>query len=289
MLTRRSLLRWTGAAAAVAALPRIPLLAGCGDNLELQHGRFFDAFQWLTVDLLTDLVYPGARITGAVAYIDGLLSAFDVDPPAIFAGGPASGREALPDGNGGATGQYPPDTFSSFLALSRVQEIAWRIRLFGSAATDGGGFNDAALGPTVGLRDLYTQGLATLDTIAATHVKKARFIDLGPDDQQLSFASLADQAPAFLQAITEHTIEGMFAAPEYGGNAARSGWELARYDGDSVPLGHAQYVAAKDAYVDRVDEPTSLPTPGDTTETFSADVLSSLQIAAVGSGGKQFF
>jgi hypothetical protein len=289
VITRRSLLGWTGAAAVVAALPRIPLLAGCGDNLQLAHGRFFDEFQWLTVDALTDLVLPGARVTGAVGYIDKLLSAFDDSPPAIFAGGPASGREANPDGMGGSTGTYPPDNFSSFLQLTRVQELAWRIRLFGSAATPGGDFNDAALGATVGLRDLYTQGLLTLDAIAATHQKKARFLDLGDDDRQLSFASLADQAPAFLQALTENTIEGMFAAPEYGGNAARSGWQLARFDGDSVPLGHAQYVAAMAAYVDRADEPTSLPTPGDRTETFSADVIQTLQLAALGSGGKQFF
>ena len=82
----------------------------------------------------------------------------------------------------------------------------------------------------------------------------------------------------------------MFAAPEYGGNAARSGWQLARYDGDSVPLGHAYYVAAKDAYVDRADEPTSLPTPGDTTETsIGRRAVVAHRSPPLGSGGKQFF
>jgi hypothetical protein len=95
--------------------------------------------------------------------------------------------------------------------------------------------------------------------------------------------------PAFWQALVEHTLEGTFGAPEYGGNAFGAGWHLTRFDGDSAPLGHATYDAATDAYLDRADQPTSLPTPGDQRETFSDDVLQILTVAAIGSGGKRYF
>jgi hypothetical protein len=288
MLTRRQLLRWTGTAAAAAALPRLALLSGCGSSTA-QAGRFLDADQWSSVEVITDLVLPGANGLGAVVYIDRLLSAFDDSPPAIFAGGPFSGRQAEPDGQGGASSDFPPDDFATFLPLSRVQDIAWRIRLFGSTATTGGDFNDAVLGPTTGLRDLYTQGLAMLDQLAAQQQVGKRFSQLDADDQALVFASLATSQAAFVAAITEHTIEGAFSAPEYGGNVGLSGWTLARYDGDSAPLGHSQFDTTTGAYVDRADEPTSTASPGDTTETFTADVLATLELAALGSGGMRFF
>jgi hypothetical protein len=54
---------------------------------------------------------PGAREAGVVGYVDGLLSAFDVDPPRIHAGGPFSARRGGPGG---------------FVPLSPVQERFWR-------------------------------------------------------------------------------------------------------------------------------------------------------------------
>src|SRR3954465_6729512 len=61
--------------------------------------------------------HPGAGALGVVDYIDGLLDAFAVDPPRIFAGGPSSGRF------GGAAAYEP------FLPLTRLQQIAWRERI----------------------------------------------------------------------------------------------------------------------------------------------------------------
>jgi hypothetical protein len=60
---------------------------------------------------------PGAAEAGVVDYVDGLLDAFAVDPPRIFAGGPASGR----------FGGEP--AYAQFLPLTRLQEIAWRQRI----------------------------------------------------------------------------------------------------------------------------------------------------------------
>jgi hypothetical protein len=60
---------------------------------------------------------PGAGDASGADYIDGLLDAFGVDPPRIFAGGPSSGRR------GGAA------VFAAFLPLTRLQDIAWRARI----------------------------------------------------------------------------------------------------------------------------------------------------------------
>src|SRR5256885_8263535 len=54
-----------------------------------------------------------------------------------------------------------------------------------------------------------------------------------------------------------------------------SGWQLARYDGDSAPLGYAYYDAAADMYRERADQPTTQPTPGDVAEDFDPDILRS--------------
>src|SRR2546421_599553 len=44
---------------------------------------------------------PGATEAGVVDYIDGLLGAFELDPPRIWAGGPFSGRHG---GDAGVAG-----------------------------------------------------------------------------------------------------------------------------------------------------------------------------------------
>src|SRR3972149_2423557 len=65
------------------------------------------------------------------------------------------------NGTGQPSDSFPSNRFERFLPLSRVREIAWRVRLFGSANVPGGDFNDAVLGPTQGWRDLSRQGIAS--------------------------------------------------------------------------------------------------------------------------------
>lgn len=61
--------------------------------------------------------HPGATVLGVADYVDGLLGAFLVDPPRIFAGGPFSGR---------AGGEA---RFDAWLPLGRLEERAWRARI----------------------------------------------------------------------------------------------------------------------------------------------------------------
>src|ERR1700728_50752 len=89
---------------------------------------------------------PGAEEAGVADYIDGFLGAFTFDPPRIWAGGPTSGRM------GGDA------RFTSFHTLTRMDELAWRMRLEGSQGKPEREFN----GPVVGLQELYADGLAAL-------------------------------------------------------------------------------------------------------------------------------
>src|SRR3974390_1052201 len=68
----------------------------------------------------TEGVSPGAEAAGVPDYIDGLLGAFEVDPPRIWARGPTSGRM------GGDA------AFGRFHRLTALDELAWRTRLEGS-------------------------------------------------------------------------------------------------------------------------------------------------------------
>jgi hypothetical protein len=43
---------------------------------------------------------------------------------------------------------------------------------------------------------------------------------------------------SFLILLFEHTVEGMYASPEYGGNRGLAGWKDIGYPGDIQPLGY---------------------------------------------------
>ncbi|MEW6439735.1 MAG: gluconate 2-dehydrogenase subunit 3 family protein [bacterium] len=236
-LSRRRLLQVGLYGGAVLVIPLAPL--GCGDGEEGQDGngagdgtipspddgRFFDAHQYETVRAATGLIIPededpGAVAAGVVDYIDYLLGAFRVDPPRIYAAGPFSGR------HGGENG------FSVYLPLSRVREIAWRNTIEGSRGIPEREFN----GPVVGLQEVYTRGVERLDDLARTFFQ-ADFRDLGAVEQKAVWDS-ADTA--FRETLHAHTVEGMYAAPEYGGNAGLAGWNYIQYEGDRQPIGYTR-------------------------------------------------
>jgi hypothetical protein len=161
---------------------------------------------------------PGAHEALVVDYVDGLLSAFATDPPRIFAGGPYSGR------HGGA------DEFRRFLALSRAQELAWRIRIEGSRGLPEREFN----GPVRGWQQLYREGLADLDAQAlATHDRRFDELDV---EQRTALLQAAEQE--FRRTLYQHACEGMYGDPVYRGNAGFVGWSNVRYEGDRQPIGY---------------------------------------------------
>ncbi len=151
---------------------------------------------------------PDGAQMGAVDYIDTFLGAFTFTPPRIWAGGPFSGRF------GGTA------SFAVFEELSPAEELAWRTRIEGSRGRP----ERERLGPVIGLQEIYTQGLA----------------EMGEDFRSLDPAAQDDRLRAagdFARLVYEHVCEGLYAAPEYGGNHDLAGWRYLDYEGDVQPRG----------------------------------------------------
>jgi hypothetical protein len=144
--------------------------------------------------------HPGAREAGVVNYVDLMLSAFDDDPPRIYAGG------AWSDRHGGAE-----NLMEQFVPLSPAEERAWRTRI-------------------AELRRRYVAGIASLDGAAGGDFATA------PAHRQDAILASKRHA-AFRRLLFEHAVEGMYAVPEYGGNRGLAGWTEIGYAGDVAPLG----------------------------------------------------
>ena len=151
---------------------------------------------------------PGATAAGVVGYIDQLLGAFTFDPPRIWAGGPTSGR------HGGVEG------FAEFHPLSPLDELAWRTRIEGSQGRPEREFN----GPVVGWQERYREGVAALGA-------DFRDLDGAAQDARLR----ADRE--FCDLLFTHACEGMYGAPEYGGNRGLVAWRAIGFEGDVQPRG----------------------------------------------------
>lgn len=169
---------------------------------------FLDTSAHAVLRAACDRVVPGAAEAGVADYVDRLLGAFLVDPPAIWAGAPTSGRA------GG------PACFGTFVALTPHEELAWRTRIEGS----GGLPERERLGPVVGWQEEYRRGLAAL----------------GPDFTEVDGAEQDRRlraAGGFLELLHRHCCEGMYGAPEYGGNRDGAGWRAIGFAGDVQPRG----------------------------------------------------
>jgi Gluconate 2-dehydrogenase subunit 3 len=152
--------------------------------------------------------HPGAREANVTGYIDSMLGALealdhDRPPPVIFAGGPWSNRHTS-----------GPDLMARFVALDPVARIAWRKRL-------------------TAWQNQYSKGIAALDKLAGGDFTKAI-----PDRQDKILA--AHSVREFTALLFEHTIEGLYASPEYGGNRGQAGWQEIGFPGDIQPRGYTR-------------------------------------------------
>ena len=88
----------------------------------------------------------------------------------------------------------------------------------------------ALAGALASSRETYRSGLAALDDRArAAH--GAPFAELSPELQDSLLTETETKAPAFFALVREHTLQGMFSDPYYGGNANFIGWDLIGYPG----------------------------------------------------------
>jgi len=145
--------------------------------------------------------HPGAREADVTGYIDTMLGALTGDPPMIFAGGPWSSRHTS-----------GPDLMARFTVLDPVAKIAWRKRL-------------------AAWQDQYRRGIEALDRLAGGDFTTA---SKEKQDKILATSSVG----AFTSLLFEHTIEGLYASPEYGGNRGQAGWKEIGFPGDVQPRGY---------------------------------------------------
>jgi gluconate 2-dehydrogenase gamma chain len=194
--------------------------------------RFFTSHQAAVIEAATARIapgpaddpaeagHPGAREADVTGYIDsmlGALGALDDAAPLVFAGGPWSNRHTS-----------GPDLMAHFATLDPVARIAWSRRL-------------------TGWQQQYRQGITTLDKLGGGDFTKA---SRTKQDKILVMSAVSD----FMSLLFEHTIEGLYAAPEYGGNRGLAGWKEIGFPGDIQPRGYtADEVTRSDGH-DPVDD-----------------------------------
>ncbi len=98
--------------------------------------------------------------------------------------------------------------FGRFQRLSRIKRIGWSTE-------------------TARLRSLYEAGLAQLDGMAG-----GAFSEAPTPVQDAILTELDDTGSAFFSALYNHTLEGIYSHPVYGGNRDYRAWKSFGYAGD---------------------------------------------------------
>jgi hypothetical protein len=270
-LDRRSFLHLLGATLAALAAPA----ALARHALARARGRFFTAAERAALEALCDAILPpdhdpGAAELGAPDYIERLLLSVDAKRPFVFARGPFSGRAPFASRDGTPARRRPRNRFRDAAPLSRLQRLHWNAEILGGSAA---GLPPHLLeqrgGALRGLREIYRDGLRTLDEEAAARTG-LRFAELLPAeradlvlalDRSGAFPPEPVRGRGFLDLAIRHVLEGCFAPPEYGGNRDGRGWAMLGIEGDSQPLGHSIFSRATQRYHERPDHPVSTANP----------------------------
>lgn len=231
-LSRRVVLKAGGGVVLTALLPLAACDGGRGAPVagtSSEAPRFLTDAELASLRALVDRLIPadldpGAAVAGCELAIDRLLAAFQTDPPLIFAGGPFSDRAGA-----------PKNDFLEFVPLDEYEETAWRLAIEGSQGRPELEFN----GPVKGMQAIYREGLAQLDARA----QQAGFADFAAAPAPLQELIILDSSDATVQSLVDiaylDTLDGMYGAPEYGGNQGLVGWGFTAFDGDVQPRGYS--------------------------------------------------
>jgi len=286
--SRRRVLQLFAALPASSLLRALPATAvlGTACSTDEARPRYLTDTERRVLEACADAVFPpddsgpGAAELGAVDFIENLLTALEHDPPLLHAAGPFSDRNPFPADDGSATSRFPPDQFLAFLPLSRVQRAGWQLRLYGSSGTPGGGPNDAALGPVIGLRDLLRDGIAAAITALGEP------LDSNQPVPPAIYSYLPDAARAQVELLV---VQSVFSLPEYGGNRDSGGWRTIHYEGDSMPFGYTYVEPGTGEIHDRPGAPVIGPADTPDPEPMDAQIVELFRLAALTLGGKQFY
>jgi hypothetical protein len=90
---------------------------------------------------------------------------------------------------------------------------------------------------------LYTSGLSAVDAYAVS-AHGGSFAGLPPDKQDAVLTDIQSgkatgftpDSATFFRTVQEHTLQGMFSDPVYGGNKHFAGWNLVGYAGVKMPV-----------------------------------------------------
>lgn len=195
-------------------------------------------------DAAPERVFPRRELLKGSAALGGGITALVWGVGAGLAG-PAQGvpewfaamRQGTPVGSPEAVANYQP------VALTEAEAAALRAitnRIIpaddlGPGAGDAGAFiyiDWTLAGPGSAVLPLYQGGIAALDAGAGAGGFAAA--DSATQDTLLGQAEageLADFPEGFFPLLIEHTRQGMFADPMYGGNIGFAGWDLIQYPG----------------------------------------------------------
>jgi gluconate 2-dehydrogenase gamma chain len=109
----------------------------------------------------------------------------------------------------------------------------------GATEAQAAGYIDRALASALASsRSGYAEGLAAVEQYAQT-AKGASFAKLSPKDQDAVLTDMEENratgftpnSSTFFDLVRNHTLQGMFCDPYYGGNANFVGWDLLGYPG----------------------------------------------------------
>ncbi len=201
-------------------LPAVFYEASLGEARTLE---FFKPHEARTVEAITARIMPGdpddpgAREAGAVYYIDGVLAS------ELGYGQPTYREPPYAMG-------YDEDDPPSQAEMDANFGVIWlpkdQLERYGYQSI-------------VTPREAYRMGLAALDRYANAEFG-GNFVELGESDQDAVVEAMANgeaegfddpTAEEFFEMLREHTIEGMFSDPIYGGNRNMAGWRLVGYPG----------------------------------------------------------
>jgi gluconate 2-dehydrogenase gamma chain len=79
-------------------------------------------------------------------------------------------------------------------------------------------------------RALFESGLLDLEIAARAYPGATSFAGLRPEQQVEIMQGMEAQRSQFFEAVLAATMAGMFANPEYGGNANKVGWKLIGFE-----------------------------------------------------------
>jgi hypothetical protein len=131
--------------------------------------------------------------------------------------------------------EMPPGASTTFFSPAQAVAVeAMAEQIFPASNTPGAKdarvFNFIDMALTSFAKDaqgLYTKGLADLDVRAGAAGGKS-FAALAPE-QQVKILTDIEKTPFFL-AVRNHTLMGMFAGPQHGGNYKQAGWKMIGFD-----------------------------------------------------------